>query len=115
MKEKSGITPPALQNKPELGYEWEYPMSVWKNLTGSRAIHQGGIGEIVFSEVASWCVTHGIYGEDLDELWREVHHIDTVWTQQTRLKMAEEAKDAEKKKGTVPNSAQSTRPEDARP
>lgn len=56
-------------------------MQVFEELSGSRQSRFQGVGEIPYSEVILYGITHGYTGADLVELWEDVHRIDKIFVE----------------------------------
>jgi hypothetical protein len=85
MQEETGITPPALKNRPELHDDWVFTQQIWRDLNGSRRYHMGGAAGIPFSEFYLWARAHGFSCTDLTDAWEAVHRYDEIWLEEQAI------------------------------
>lgn len=79
MWEDTGTKPDAIANRPTLIDRWQLPLSIWKQLKGSRPPAMSGATRIPFSEFFLFCFTHSISREDMQWLWEDFHKLDDTW------------------------------------
>lgn len=79
MQEDTGIVPKALVDRPTLSERWQYPKSVFDELTGSRQYTINGPAEIPITAFYHYASMYGFSRLDAIETWEDVALIDTVW------------------------------------
>lgn len=84
MHEETGTMPEALQKRPHLEQIWQFPYTIWQELSGSRQQRFQGIGEIPFSEVALYCKVYEFTNLETQDTWEAVHLIDLIWVNQVQ-------------------------------
>ena len=79
MQEDMGVTPKALENKPELVRRWEYPKELFDCLSGSRRYTSAGPANIPLSEYDKYAKAYGFSQTEYTEYWEDLQVVDSVW------------------------------------
>lgn len=92
MEEETGITPKALQDRPELHRRWHYVKEVFDDLSGSRNYTMGGAANIPFSEFYLYAQAYGFSSGDLIDVWQDLRIVDSIWLSKSAEKQASKQK-----------------------
>lgn len=92
-----GVTPKALQRRPQLIRRWEYAKELFEELTGSRRYTASGPANIPFSEYYAYASAQGFDQTDLMEFWADLQIVDEVWLVEVAKK--QKAAELQAKKG----------------
>jgi hypothetical protein len=102
--QSGGVEVQALQNRPSLT---QWVLDYWNGfqvLSGSRSIHQGGVGPIPLTEIVAWM--EAIYLRDVDERLktiRMIQSLDSVYVMHVNDKAKRKA-DSQKKSKSNPRN-----------
>ena len=96
MWEETGVQPKALLNRPQLANVWDYPYTIWAELSGSRSYTASGRAEIPFSEVYLYAKSLDYSNSEVYGLFKDVNHIDKSWLSEVSKQAAQEAKSKSK-------------------
>ena len=96
--------PERVTNAPELWHGLELYLQAFMELTSCRGLGYGAIGPVPWLAIQKYAEVYGIEGEQREDLFYHVQHLDKAYMdwQRDKAKKEEEARQREAPKGKAP-------------